>query len=72
MSEITFQVEEDKIDGGWIAFAPGRGITTQAESVEELKEQIRDALLCHFDHDQDIPKIIRLHFVREEVFAFAV
>lgn len=70
MKEIVFQVEEDLVDGGWVAKALGVGITTQAESIEELKEMIRDALTCHFEHSADIPPVIRLHFVRDEVFAF--
>ena len=72
MEEIIFQVEEDAADGGYVASALGVGITTQAETVEELKEMIRDALRCHFDKVEDIPPIIRLHFVRDEVIAFAV
>jgi hypothetical protein len=31
---------------------------------------IRDALKCHFDREADIPRVIRLHFVRDEVIAF--
>jgi len=55
MSEIVFQIEEDLVDGGWIAHAPGQGITTQADSIDELKVMIRDALRCHFDNEADIP-----------------
>lgn len=72
MSEIIFQVTEDEVDGGWVASAVGIGITTQADSIPELKEMIRDALRCHFDSEAEIPPIIHLHFVRDEVFAFAV
>jgi hypothetical protein len=36
----------------------------------ELKANIEDAITCHFD-DADLPKIVRLHFVRDEVFALA-
>lgn len=71
MKEIVFQVEEDAVDGGWVASALGVGITTQAETIDELKAMIRDALTCHFDREEDIPRVIRLHFVRDEVFAFA-
>lgn len=72
MTEIVFQIEEDDVDGGWVAAAPGLSITTQAETIDELKTMIRDALRCHFDDESDIPALIRLHFVREEVIAFAV
>lgn len=67
MSEVVFQIEEDPIDGGWIARALGVGITTQAETLEQLRTMIRDALLCHYDRREDIPPVIRLHFVRDEV-----
>ena len=51
MTEIIFQVEEDNVDGGWVAHALGEGITTQADSLDELKAMIRDALRCHFDEE---------------------
>lgn len=70
MKEIIFQVEEDPVDGGYVASAVGAGIVTQAETLDELKAMIRDALACHFDRPEEIPPVIRLHFVREEVFAF--
>lgn len=70
MTEIVFQVEEDRVDGGWVARALGVGITTQAETLDELKTMVRDALRCHFDREEDIPPVIRLHFVHDEVIAF--
>jgi len=62
MSEIIFMVEEDPVDGGYVASALGHGITTQADSVEELKEMVLDAVRCHFDNPENRPKVIRLHF----------
>ncbi|MCF6284045.1 MAG: 2-oxoisovalerate dehydrogenase E1 subunit beta [Candidatus Hydrogenedentes bacterium] len=59
MTEIVFQVEEDNVDGGWVARALGEGITTQAGSISELKAMIRDALHCHFDEESAIPSTIR-------------
>jgi hypothetical protein len=46
----------------------GEAIHTQAESVAELHERVRDAVRCHFD-EGNAPKMIRLHFVRDEVIA---
>lgn len=71
MNEIIFQVESDAVDGGYVASSVGVGITTQAETLDDLKEMIRDAMECHFDRPEDIPPVIRLHFVKDEVFAFA-
>ena len=67
MSEIIFIVE-DAPEGGFVARAVGESIFTQAATVNELRDQIRDAVRCHFDEGK-MPKLIRMHFVRDEVFA---
>lgn len=67
MNEIIFLVEEAP-EGGYTARALGESIFTEADSPEELREQVRDAVRCHFAEEQR-PALIRLHFVREEVFA---
>lgn len=67
MNEIIFIVEE-AAEGGFIAKAIGTSIITEADTVEQLHNQVRDAVRCHFDPAQT-PKIIRLHFVREETIA---
>ena len=72
MSEIIFQVEEDAVDGGYVATALGYGITTQAETIPDLREMIMDAVQCHFDNPKDRPIVIRLHFVREELLALPI
>ncbi len=70
-SEIIFEVSEDEIDGGYVATALGHSIVTQADSVDELKTNVRDAVQCHFSDGipGPLPSVIRLHFVRDEVFA---
>lgn len=67
MNELIFMVEEAP-EGGYTARALGASIYTDADTIEELHEQIRDAVHCHYDEGQG-PKIIRLHFVREEDIA---
>jgi len=67
MNELIFLVE-DAAEGGFTARAPGQAIFTEADDLPGLREQIRDAVRCHFDEGQE-PSIIRLHFVREEVMA---
>lgn len=67
MNEIIFLVEEAP-EGGFIARALGASIFAEADDLASLHSQIRDAVLCHFD-DGHAPKVIRLHFVREEVIA---
>jgi hypothetical protein len=65
MSEILFLVEEVP-EGGYTARAPGESIFTEADDLEGLHRQVRDAVHCHFD-EGEIPRIIRLHITREEV-----
>ena len=67
MSEIIFVVEEAP-EGGFTARALGESIHTQAETEAELHARVRDAVHCHFDEGQ-APKMIRLHFVRDQVIA---
>ena len=67
MNEILFLVQESP-DGGYEAKALSAPIFTEAESLEELRTMIRDAVICHFE-EGNRPAIIRLHFVREEIIA---
>ncbi|MCX6963061.1 MAG: 2-oxoisovalerate dehydrogenase [Verrucomicrobia bacterium] len=71
MSEIIFEVQEDDIDGGYVATALGYGIVTEGGTLEELREMVKESVHCHFS-DHAIgpkPRVIRLHFVRDEVLA---
>jgi hypothetical protein len=68
MTEIVFTVEEDP-EGGYAARAHGASIFTQADTIDALREAVKDAVRCHFADDMDRPKIIRLHYVRDEVIA---
>jgi hypothetical protein len=65
MSEIIFVVEEAP-EGGFVARALGDAIFTEADDLESLHTNIRDAVRCHFD-EGNAPRVIRLHFVREQV-----
>jgi len=67
MNEIIFVVEEAP-EGGLTARAVGESIFTEAATMAELHARVRDAVRCHFDADAQ-PKLIRLHFVRDEVIA---
>jgi predicted RNase H-like HicB family nuclease len=67
MSEIIFIVE-DSDEGGYTAKALGYSIYTEGETLDELKENVKDAIKCHFD-EKEIPHIVRLHIVKDEVIA---
>jgi len=58
---------EESVEGGFIAKGLGVSIYTEAESIEELRIAVKDAVHCHFDDDKK--RIIRLYIVREEVIA---
>lgn len=65
MTELIFLVDEAP-EGGFSARALGVSIFTEADDLEGLKANVRDAVRCHFDPSA-VPKIVRLHFVRDEV-----
>ena len=65
MKEIIFIVSESE-EGGYEAEDPGFSIFTQGETMEELKEMIKDAIKCHFEEDK-ILEIVNLHIVKDEI-----
>lgn len=67
MNEILFVVEEAP-EGGFLAKALGASIVTEADDIESLHQQVRDAVHCHFDK-KEVPKFIRLHFSHDEIIA---
>ena len=68
-TEIIFEVSEDESDGGYSASALGYSIHTQGDSIEELRRNVKEAVDCYFDETMTRPRMIRLHFVRDEVLA---
>jgi len=63
--EALFSVEE-AAEGGYVARALGCSIFTEADTWDELKRAVRDAVRCHFDEGER-PDVIRLHAVRDEL-----
>jgi len=57
MNELIFVVEEAP-EGGFVARALGESIFTEADTLEELPEKVRDAVRCHYD-DGQAPKVVR-------------
>ena len=64
-TEIIFSVQESP-EGGYEARALGYPIYTQADTLDELKAMMQDAVRCHFE-PQDAPRLIRVHLVKDEV-----
>ncbi len=63
--KYSFLVEE-ALEGGYTAKALGESIFTEGEIMEELRANIIEAVHCHYEED-NLPKIIGLHLVKEEV-----
>lgn len=64
--ELIFEVREAE-EGGYWARALGADIFAQADTWEELRANVQDAVRVHFELPRQLPRIIRLHFVRDEV-----
>ena len=52
MNEIILLVEEDD-EAGYIAKALGEPIITEADTIEELRIMVKDAVQCHFEDAAD-------------------
>ena len=62
MNELIFVVENTP-EGGYTAQALGTSIVTHGDTIEQLHEQVRDAVRRHFDNGE-APRVIRVNFVR--------
>jgi hypothetical protein len=65
VTEIIFSVQESP-EGGYEARALGHSIFTQADTMDELTLNLREAVHCHFD-EGEAPRVIRLHTAKDEV-----
>ena len=67
--ELVFSIVQEG-DGGYVAECLSHDIFTEAESWEELRTNVMEAVTAYF-FDQAKPERIRLHLVRDEVLACA-
>ena len=69
MDELVFEITREA-DGGFTGECLTEGIFTQANSWEELRSNVREAVAAfYFDRPQQ-PFAVRLHLVRGEVLPF--
>jgi predicted RNase H-like HicB family nuclease len=69
--ELVFEVTEEA-DGGFCAECLTDAIVTEGNSWEELRKNVQEVVgAYYFDQPEKIPALIRLHLVRNEVFAYA-
>ena len=65
MDQLVFEVSQEP-DGGYTAECLTEDIITQADTWEELRQSVREAVRAHY-FDATPPESIRLHLVRDEV-----
>jgi len=65
MKELVFEVTQEA-DGGFVAECLTENIFTQADTWDELRRNVKEAVVGHhFDKLEDIA--IRLHLIRDEI-----
>lgn len=67
MKELIFEVTQED-DGGFVAECLTESIFTQADTWEQLRLHVKEAVEA-FCFDRPVPEGIRLHLVRDEVVA---
>ena len=68
MSEIIFEVTQEA-DGGFVAECLTESVFTQADTWEELRTNVKEAVAAFYFDQPERFRTIRLHLVRDEVLA---
>jgi predicted RNase H-like HicB family nuclease len=66
--ELTFEIR-DAEEGGYFARALGHGIFTEAETWEELRKNVLEAVSLHFEDGTVRPRLVQLHYVKDELIS---
>ncbi|MGH9605342.1 MAG: 2-phospho-L-lactate guanylyltransferase [Terracidiphilus sp.] len=66
--ELIFEVREAE-EGGYVARALGPAIFTEAETWRELRDNVLEVTTLHFEDAPLKPKLIQLHFIKDERIA---
>lgn len=69
MGELVFEVTQES-DGGYCAECLTENIFTQADSWDELRRAVLDAVSAYY-FDSAAPTSVRLRLVRDEVVSLA-
>jgi hypothetical protein len=64
--ELIFEVR-DAEEGGYYARALGQAIFTEADTWEELRANVLEAVSLHFEDAQVQPRMVQLHYVKDEL-----
>ena len=63
--ELVFDVLQDQ-DGGFVAECIGENIVTEADTWQELRISVKEAVAA-YSFDSPMPESVRLHLIRDEV-----
>lgn len=66
--ELIFEVR-DAEEGGFYARALGHGIFTEADTWDELRANVREAVSLHFEDAATRPRLAQMHYVKDELIA---
>ena len=64
--ELIFEIR-DAEEGGFYARALGQGIFTEADSWDELRANVIEAVSLHFEDATNRPRLVRMHYVKDEL-----
>lgn len=64
--ELIFEIR-DAEEGGYCARALGHSIFTEAETWEELRTNVLEAVSLHFEEAAVRPRLVQLHYVKDEL-----
>jgi len=64
--ELIFEIR-DAEEGGYYARALGHALFTEGETWEELRQNVLEAVSVHFDDSAVKPRIVQLHYVKDEL-----
>jgi len=68
MNEIIFEVTQEA-EGGYVAECLTDAVFTEADNWEDLRHNVKEAVAAFYFDRPQLPSVIRLHFVRDEVLA---
>jgi predicted RNase H-like HicB family nuclease len=66
--ELIFEIR-DAEEGGFCAHALGHAIFTEGETWEELRANVLDAVLLHFEDAPTKPRLVQMHYVKDELIS---
>jgi hypothetical protein len=64
--ELIFEIR-DAEEGGFYARALGHGIFTEADSWDELRANVLEAVSLHFEDATMRPRLVQMHYVKDEL-----